>query len=231
MLLRTTSRHSGEKLHLRKFCLIIISLVLVSIQIIAQNGWTQKSQIPTPRAGACACVVDNKIYLIGGITGSPGYSDLAANEMYDPLTDTWTTKAPLPQARGYLSCAVVNGIIYAIGGGYPTATKRVDAYDPVTDTWTQKADMLSVRRSAQACVVDGIVYNIGGNHGATQPSLACEAYDPVTNTWTAKTNMPAGGGNLAATVYNDSIYTFGGSVNSTWSPFSYVFEYNPPTDS
>jgi len=229
MLLKTTSRHSGEKFYLRKFCLIIISLALVSIHINAQNWWTQKSQIPTPRAAAPACVIDNKIYVIGGY--SPSFGNFAVNEVYDPSTDTWQTKSPLPQARGYLSCAVVNGIIYAIGGGYPTATKRVDAYDPLTDTWTQKADMLSVRRSAQACVVDGMIYNIGGNHGVTQPSPACEAYDPLTDTWTAKTNMPAGGGNLAATVYNGFIYTFGGSNNSTWSPFSYVFEYNPQTDS
>jgi len=146
MLLKTTSRHSGEKFYLRKFCLIIISLALVSIHINAQNWWTQKSQIPTPRAAAPACVIDNKIYVIGGY--SPSFGNFAVNEVYDPSTDTWQTKSPLPQARGYLSCAVVNGIIYAIGGGYPTATKRVDAYDPLTDTWTQKADMLSVRRSA-----------------------------------------------------------------------------------
>lgn len=231
MLLRTTSRVSGEKFFLRQFWFIIIFLALVSIHIHAQNGWTEKAQSPTPRAAASACVIDNKIYVIGGITGSPGYTDLAANEMYDPSTNTWETKSPLPQARGYLSCAVVNGIIYAIGGGYPTATKRVDAYDPLTDTWTQKQDMLSVRRSAQACVVDGIVYNIGGNHGVTQPSPECEAYDPVTNTWTAKANMPAGGGNLAVTVYNGLIYTFGGSNNSTWAPFSYVYAYNPQTNS
>ena len=232
MLLKTTSRHSGEKFYLRKFCLTIISLALVSVQINAQNqnGWTQKAQIPTPRGGACACVVDNKIYVIGGITGSPSYTDLAANEMYDPLTDTWETKSSLPQARGYISCAVVNGIIYAIGGGYPTATKRVDAYDPVTNTWTQKQDMLSVRRSAQAGVVNGIIYNIGGNHGVDQPSPECEAYDPVTNTWTAKTNMPAGGGNVAVTVYNGLIYVFGGSTYSPWAGFSYVYAFNPQTD-
>ncbi|OGU36537.1 MAG: hypothetical protein A2315_01820 [Ignavibacteria bacterium RIFOXYB2_FULL_35_12] len=231
MSLRTTSRHSGEKFYLRKFWLTIISLVLVSIHIHAQNGCTMKSQIPTQRAGACACVVDNKIYVIGGITGSPGYSDLAVNEMYDPLTDTWTTKSPLPQARGYLSCAVVNDTIYVIGGGWATATKRVDVYDPVTDTWTQKADMLSVRRSAQACVVDGIIYNIGGNKGISQASTDCEAYNPATDTWTAKTNMPAGGGNLAATVYNGLICTFGGSNYTTWTGFSYVYAYNPLTNS
>ena len=151
MLHKLTYHHLAEKLNLMKFNMLIISLVLFSIHIQAQNGWTQKAEIPTPRGGACACVVDNKIYVIGGITGSPGYTDLAVNEVYDPLTDTWETKSPLPQLQGDIyPAAVVNGIIYAIGGGYPTATKRVDAYDPATDTWTQKADMLSVRRSAQA---------------------------------------------------------------------------------
>ena len=229
MLLRTTFRQSGEKFYLRKFCLLIISLALVSIHVQAQNGWTHKANIPTPRAGACACVVDNKIYVIGGYSTS--FGNFAVNEVYDPSTDTWQIKSPLPQPRGWPSCSVVNGIIYVIGGGYPTATKRVDAYDPVTNTWTQKADMLSVRRSAQACVVDGIIYNIGGNHGVPQPSPECEAYDPITNTWTAKANMPAGGGNLAVTVYNDSIYTFGGSNNSTWAPFSHTFLYNPQANS
>ena len=230
MLLKTTSRHSGEKFYLRKFCLIIISLALFSIQIMSQqNGWSQKAQIPTPRAGACACVVDNKIYVIGGYSTASG--DFAVNEVYDPSTDTWQIKSPLPQPRGWPSCSVVNGIIYVIGGGYPTARKRVDAYDPVTNTWTQKADMLSVRRSAQACVVDGIIFNIGGNHGVIQPTQDCEAYDPVTNIWTPKASMPAGeGGNLAATVYYDSIYTFGGSINSPWTPFSHTFSYNPQSN-
>ncbi len=193
-----------------------------------QNGWTEKAPIPTERVGACACVVENKIYVIGGYSTASG--DFAVNEVYDPSTDTWQIKSPLPQPRGWPSCSVVNGIIYVIGGGYPTATKRVDTYDPATNTWTRKADMLSVRRSAQACVVDGIIYNIGGNHGVTQPSPACEAYDPLTDTWTAKTSMPTGGGNIAATVYNGSIYTFGGSENSKWTPFSHTFSYNPQTN-
>src|SRR3990172_2867734 len=143
MLLKTTFRHSGEKFRLGKFYFIIISLALISAQSYAQdtiNGWTEKAPIPTERVGACACVVENKIYVIGGYSTASG--DFAVNEVYDPSTDTWQIKSPLPQRRGWPSCAVVNGIIYVIGGGYPTATKRVDAYDPATNTWTRKADML-----------------------------------------------------------------------------------------
>ena len=222
------SRLSGKKLEYRKYCLTIVSFVLVSIQIQAQNGWTHISNQRTHSAGASASVIDNKIYVIGGTDGAPNYNDLAANEVYDPLTNTWdTTKAPMPTPRGWLSSGVVNGIIYAIGGGYPTPTNKNEAYDPLTDTWdTTKADLLSPRRAAQAGVVDGIIYNIGGN----QSERNCEAYDPVTDTWdTTLTPMPGGGGDLAVTVYNGLIYTFGGGYY-TVGPYSNVYAYNPLTN-
>ena len=225
MLISTKNSQMGEKLGLRKY-LIIISLVIVSIQIQAQNGWTNKGLIPTSRGAMTACVIDNKIYVIGGNNGSPNYSDLAVVEVYDPVTNTWdTTKAPLPAPRGWPSSAVVNGIIYVIGGRFPTASDTLFAYNPTTNLWSTKANLLSPRRGAKAGVVNGIIYNIGGN----QYERNCEAYDPNTNMWTPKTSMPGGGGDLAVTVYNGLIYTFGGS-NSNWDPYSNVYVYNPQTD-
>ena len=226
MLLATTSSQSDEKLDLRKYCLIIVSLVLISIQIQAQNGWTYITDQPTPSAAASACVINDKIYVIGGSDGAPNFNDMDANDMYDPSTDIWDTLAPMPTPRAWLSSAVVDGIIYAIGGGYPTATNKNEAYDPLTNTWdTTKADLLSPRRGAHAGVVDGIIYNIGGN----QSEKNCEAYDPVTNSWKSKAPMPGGGGDLAVTVYNGLIYTFGGGYY-TVGPYSNVYAYNPQTD-
>ena len=211
-----------KMLDYRNYCLIIVSLILVFFDVRAQSGaWIKKATIPTPRVGSSACVINDKIYVLGGINSS--YSDIAPNETYDPLTNKWEVKQPLPTPRGYLSSAVVNGIIYAIGGGYPTATKRIDAYDPVNDTWTQKQDMLSVRRGAQGCAVDGIIYNIGGNYIERN----CEAFDPYTNIWTSKTPMPGAGGMVSATVYNGLIYVFGGGY---YGYFRSVYVYNQLTD-
>jgi N-acetylneuraminic acid mutarotase len=209
-----------------KYCLTIISLVFVSIQIQAQ--WTHITDLPTRRAAATACVINDKIYVIGGNDGAPNFNDLDANEVYDPSTNTWdTTLVPMPTPRGWLSSAVVDGIIYAIGGGYQTLTNN-EAYDPLTDMWDiTKADLLSPRRAAQAGVVDGIIYNIGGNYN----SRDCEAYDPVTDTWdTTLKSIPGGGGDLALTVYNGLVYTFGGGYY-TVGAFSNVYAYNPQTDS
>ena len=220
-----------KKLVHRKFCLIIISLILFSTHIQAQNGWTKKADLPIPRVGASAGLIDGKIYVFGtGGCYSSCHNGITVNIVYDPAADTWdTTLAPLPTARGFFSTAVVNDTIYTLGGGYPTLAvllRVVEAYAPTTNAWTRKADMLSPRFGAQATVVDGIIYNIGGNYGERN----CEAYNPSTNEWTAKTPIPPGsGGELSVTECNGLIYAFGGSTLYS-EPCSTVYSYDWHTD-
>ena len=218
-----------KKLSQKKYFLIIISLILFSNHIQAQNGWILKTHIPPtpPRSQPTASVVDGKIYVIGGMT--TGFVDVADNYSYDPLTDNWDSLAPMPTPRSFATSAVVNGIIYVIGGGYPTVTNKNEAYDPATDTWTVKANLPGPPRLAmRADVIDGIIYVVGGNYFQND----CYAYDPSTDTWNilAPIPVPNGGGALSVTAYNGLIYTFGGSNYPPWVAFSYVFAYNPQTN-
>jgi N-acetylneuraminic acid mutarotase len=220
---------AGKKSEYLKYCLIIVSLVLVSIQTQAQNGWTHKSNQPTHSAAASASVIDNKIYVIGGCDGAPNFNDLNVNEVYDPLSNTWdTTKLHMPTPRGWLYSGVVDGIIYAIGGGYPTATDKNEAYDPVTDTWTTKAPMIYPWCGVYGDVVNDKIYSVGGNYVHRN----CFEFYPDSNHWTEKTPIPVGEcvGPLSATVYNGLIYTFGGATNYPNGPLSTVNAYNPQTD-
>ena len=232
MFSRRNCRQSREESYLRKFCLVIISLALVSIHIQAQNGWTKKTTIPTLRGAAIAEVINGKIYIIGGNSGAPAFSSLAANEIYDPIANKWEQKSPMPTPRGFFASGVVNDTIYTFGGGYSSGSSIVEAYDPATDTWWRKANMLNPRFCMRAAVVDGTIYLFCGNYNERN----CQAYDPATNKWTEKTPMPSdGGGNLSVTAYNNAlVYTFGGSSNSTWSEpwqaLSTVYEYNPEAD-
>jgi N-acetylneuraminic acid mutarotase len=132
--------------------------------------WTTKADMPTPRWEHYTCVVDGKIYVIGG--AGPVYQTLGTVEVYDPATDTWTEKSEMPTARQGLSTSVVNGKIYAIGGGaspsagYGTAVdtfSTVEEYDPVTDTWTTKSPMPTSRGWHSANVVDEKIYIFGGS--------------------------------------------------------------------
>ena len=60
---------------------------MIVFDVQAQSGaWTQKASLPTQ--GGPACVVDEKLFVLGGAGNGPGYADLATNEVYDPAFRT-----------------------------------------------------------------------------------------------------------------------------------------------
>ena len=85
-----------------------------TLTILRQIHGKRSMTMWTPRTVSQACLVNGKIYLIGGAT-SENYSTDAV-EMYDPATDTWWIKSKMPVPSAFLSCAVVNDKIYVFEG-------------------------------------------------------------------------------------------------------------------
>ncbi len=200
----------------------------------ADGIWTARAEMPTPRWEHYTCVVDGKIYVIGG--AGPVYEALGTVEVYDPATDTWETKSPMPTARQGLSTSVVNGKIYAIGGVESSSASfantekfsTVEEYDPATDTWSTKSPMPTARGWHSANVVDGKIYIIGGARGTTPAEVhvvTVEVYDPATDTWSQKGDMPVSRGAGSGSMVDGKIYFFGG-----YGGKQRVDEYDPSTD-
>lgn len=109
------------------------------------DTWTLRAPMPTNRSQFGIAVYQNKIYCLGGVYGNAVYSngvfsyfdvyEVAANEVYDPATNTWENKAPMPDSRAGVSAHLIDGKIYVLGGN----SSANDVYDPATDTWTTKA--------------------------------------------------------------------------------------------
>jgi len=95
------------------------------------DTWTKKANMPVGRMYFCACVVNGKIYAIGGTSSGPRVDE------YDPATNRWTRKADMPTARSDLAASAVNGRIYAIGGwtggGYTAVVEEYDLTPPPPD--------------------------------------------------------------------------------------------------
>jgi N-acetylneuraminic acid mutarotase len=143
----------------------------------ATNSWTSKPVWPSERVNVSLGVVNNIVYVIGGIDLDVGA--VAVVEAFDPSTNTWTTKAPLPTARSGVAIGVVNNIMYVIGGVDVThhATAVVEAYDPSTNTWTTKPPMLTARADMVIARVNSTLYVMGGS--ANYKSLpTVEAFTP-----------------------------------------------------
>ena len=218
--------------------LILCALLVINVaNVAAEENWTRKADLPTQRSSFDTCIVNGKIYAIGG--GIEGFGNLSVStvEMYDPKTDIWERKADMPTPRSNASVSVVDGKIYAIGG---TKLKRfeidvliqgefrkvkqwevkelptVEMYDPITDTWTQKTDMPTPRNTG-TCVVDGKIYAIGGvafnNIKKKKPWRldTVEVYDPATDTWAKAKKMNHARDGAAISVVDGKIYVMGGT--------------------
>jgi N-acetylneuraminic acid mutarotase len=214
--------------------LIILTFLLFGLAACGTSGiWTTVAEMPTGRWQHYTCVVDGKIYVIGG--AGPVYEALGSVEVYDPASDTWTAKSEMPTAREGLSTSVVNGKIYAIGGIESSSAtymqvetfSTVEEYDPTTDTWTTKSPMPTARGFHSASVVDGKIYIIGGSpiRPKYNQILTVEVYDPATDTWSQKGDMPEPRAAGSGSVVDGRIYLFGG-----YGGEQRVDEYDPLTD-
>jgi N-acetylneuraminic acid mutarotase len=210
--------------------MLLVLILAFSIQTVspaAEEIWTKKADMPTARMLLGTCVLDGKIYAIGG-SPRPD-AGLSVMEEYDPVTDTWARKAAMPTPRGGLGVSAVNGKIYAIGG-LPLGARTVEEYDPATDTWARKADMPTARAFFTTSVVDGKIYAIGGAMDTSGPAFTTvEEYDPATDTWTRKADLPEPRFFHTAGVVDSKIYIIAGSWQA-WTASPAVFAYDPASD-
>jgi N-acetylneuraminic acid mutarotase len=99
--------------------------------------WTEKFEMPVKKGGYAACVMNDKIYIIGGASiDSSGWTIYPVVEEYNPILNTFTGIDDMPTQRFGLGARAINGKIYVIGGastdisdGHP-GVKVVEEYDP-----------------------------------------------------------------------------------------------------
>ena len=212
-----------NRFKVRMVWLAVVAGVLTGGNVRADFVWAQKAEMPVAKYMHSTCVVDGKIYSIGG--ADPQWNPLTRVDEYDPATDTWTRKADIPIAPGMAGTGVVNEKIYVMCGDVGAGPPRImEVYDPATDTWTQQIEMPTARDKVTCSVVDGIIYVIAGNIISGRTGLV-EAYDPATDTWTQKTSMHGSKNFTSSCVADGEIYVTGGA----WTR-EVVEAYDPATD-
>lgn len=93
--------------------------------------WITFAQIPTPRGGQTAALVNNQIHIIGGedLEESTTFGE---HNVYNLTTKSWTTQTNLPTARHGLTSEVYQDKWYVIGGGKKAGVKTlISAADQV----------------------------------------------------------------------------------------------------
>ena len=167
----------------------------------SSDTWVSAAPMLTARALFGTAVYQNKIYCIGGYSGAAvfigpenwnwetKYYDIAANEVYDTVTNTWATKASIPTPRFSAATNIVNDKIYVIGG-YTQANIDVanitQVYDPQADSWATKSSAPLPVTSSASAVVDNNIYVLGRN----QSGSFIEIYNPANDVWSIGGKAP-----------------------------------------
>ncbi|XP_055354128.1 kelch-like protein diablo [Paramacrobiotus metropolitanus] len=174
--------------------------------VVRSLKWETVAPMQLARCGHGAAVLNNHIYVFGGIRSNSSGSSDATIKRYDPPTNTWTYVEPLPAPLAFFASVAYNGHIYTFGGSSleGVATYWAFRYNPVAKQWSRLANMLTPRQNCSACVgPNDLIYVIGGvsTHGEI---LACvETYDTHTDKWLTKRTA----------CVDDKIYVLGGGFD------------------
>jgi N-acetylneuraminic acid mutarotase len=200
-----------------------VSTKLLFIYDPLTDKWKQGQNMPTARGALTAKFVNGILYAIGGdetvlydfkkVYNPQGV--VAANEAYNPKTNSWTMKSPMPTPRDHLSSAVIEGSIFVIGGRQPDIGplfKDLNAnerYDPTNDRWIASEPLPTNRSGLTAASLDGKIYVFGGE--STKRTFDTnEKYYPKTDSWISESPMPTPRHGSAAVSVDDKIYVIAG---------------------
>jgi N-acetylneuraminic acid mutarotase len=177
----------------------------------ATDTWSTVAAMPagTERGGSGVAVIDDVVYVIGGLRQTAAVADAWA---YDTAADTWAPMPDLPTARDHLVAAGVGGRVWCIGGRETNVgahVPTVDVYDPASNTWSAGPPMPTSRGGMAAAVVDDWIFVAGGEGNPDDPSgvfAELEVLDTAAGAWTSLTPMPTprhgtGGAALDGVVY------------------------------
>ncbi len=210
----------------------------------ATGTWTQGSAPPFEIHHMQAVAYDNKLYVLGALTGGFPEEPSQTNILiYDPATDSWSTgpEIPVDRRRGASGVVVHDGLIYLVGGntrghmsGY---VPWLDVFDPATERWTQLPDAPHARDHFHVAVIDGHIYAPAGRTSSHDTgevmSLTVgpvDVYDIANQRWhTLEKPLPTQRAGTAAVAYNGLLLVLGGESVSQLESHREVEAYDPAT--
>ncbi|MBR0597516.1 Kelch repeat-containing protein [Sinanaerobacter chloroacetimidivorans] len=197
---------------MKRLIAILMTLIMVfglssAGACAAEPTWHIGLSMPTARHFIGSAVIEDKIYVMGGISGA-GY--LKTVEIYNTTTNKWTTGTSIPTTRANMCLSSIDQKIYLIGGYNGIYYNTVEIFDSTSNTWTAGEPMPTARASATSVAIGNKIYVIGGANPGDNPFNTVEVYDTTTNTWTTGEPMPTSRSNLTSSVIDNKIYVIGG---------------------
>lgn len=213
----------------------VTSLSSVYIATVYQDGtlgpWTFESNLPIPIADVSVVVTKNRIYSIGGVTGSG--ADTTATVCYrvinsDGTLGNWVVDTPLPITIANSSNIIINNNIYIIGGSTGAGLRYTPSNTIYTATidsngvigpWSLSPIQLPVTMANGVCVtIKNRLYYIGGIlNGVTSNAIYSTTInaDGTLGNWSNVGSIPITLKYAQVYITKYRVYLFGGYNGAT----------------
>ena len=117
----------------------------------ATNSWQRVADMPSKRAFAAACALDDVVFVSGGYDGST-YLDTV--DSYDMSTNIWQHAPSMTTPRFGHALVALDGSLFAFGGSNGTSYLRTaEQYSAATRKWVEIASMSVARWGVAGCAL------------------------------------------------------------------------------
>jgi len=195
------------------------------------DAWSWGNSIPEERRRGSAGVVlvDQKIYVVCGITHGHVGGYVNWLDQYDPVTGKWTRLKDAPHKRDHFQCAFLKGKIYAAGGRttsketnqvFDLTVPQVDVYDLSSGTWSVLKEDLPTPRAGNSTAAIGKDIVVAGGESMAQKEAhaAVEAWDTERHCWHNYPSLNRGRHGTSLCLHKNYVYTCSGSGNRGGGP-------------
>ncbi|MFA5669914.1 MAG: hypothetical protein WCX83_00195 [Candidatus Cloacimonas sp.] len=179
--------------------------------------WTTGTSLPGALALSQAIVTKNRVYLLGGYTGSAVSTVYTAPINTDGTLGTWTTGTSLPGVLRGSQAIVTKNRVYLLGG---VTTVRVSTVytapinvDGTLGAWTTGTSLPGALAESQAIITKSRVYLLGGYDGTSYLATVRTApinTDGTIGAWTTGTSLPGVLGSSQAILTKGRVFLLGG---------------------
>jgi N-acetylneuraminic acid mutarotase len=199
--------------------------------------WQTAAVSPLVRAEGSKAVVNNKMYIVGGFSGS----NLAVTkelDVYDPAINTWIRLADMPVPETHGGTAVDGTDIWVAGfflNNGISASKLVYKYDTVANVWTQEPSLPAGRGAAGVAIINHVLHVWGGLTGMT--TSAADHWELDVNNlsagWKTDASLPQALDHMGSLSLDGKLWSIGGfkDKQETDGNLTIVYRYDPTTDS
>ncbi|HEY3033647.1 MAG TPA: protein kinase, partial [Streptosporangiaceae bacterium] len=195
-------------------------------------GWRLGTASPFPVQQLHAAVLDNRIWLAGGLTG--GEQATNKTEYYDLTAHTWHAGPNLPFEVHHAMMVNYRGQLWVIGGFLPRGQNMEAAASARVlilkgGRWVNGPALHHGRAAGAAAVVGDKIVVVGGRTGgrSVQEVKPTDVFDG--RRWHDATDIPVPGDHLAAVSDGRYLYAIGGRTLDASANHKAVQRFDPAT--